>query len=149
MTPTNPSPWIIPGIVARLCELHTLDGKQKLAFSEICDTLNREFGTKLTRNAIVGRVHRLKLAFRPSPLKRIAGMTKVRIDAPILPIEAESCSNTPLTILQLRDGDCHWPLGPIMSRPPLEYCGQASIEGRPYCEEHCRQAYNAPLARWS
>jgi hypothetical protein len=145
-----PSPWLIPGIIARLCELHALDGKQKLSFSAIRDALNAEFGTALTRNAIAGCVHRVKLPCRPSPLKRIAEMTKVRIDAPIVPVEAQlPPTPTGLMILQLCEGVCRWPMGELLAYPPFVYCGHDVTPGRPYCGEHCTLAYHAPLVRWS
>ena len=74
----------------------------------------------------------------------------VRIDAPIVPYEAvRLAEDNALTIYQLGYGDCRWPLGEAMARPPFLYCGHAAIEGRPYCAAHCAKAYNAPQVRWA
>ena len=93
---TNPAlgPWVIPGINKRLRDLHARKGPKQLSMSQIRDILNAEFKTSLTRNAIVGRCHRMVLAARPSPLgnrflkKGVKPMKTVKVDAPIVPLEA-------------------------------------------------------------
>jgi len=45
-----------------------------------------------------------------------------------------------LTIYQLRDGSCRWPLGKTYDRPPFMYCGCPALLGRPYCAEHTAKA---------
>ena len=152
--------WLKPGLTERLIELHALGGAQQLSMSQMAEKLNSEFGTHLTRNAIVGRCHRLNLPPREAPIKRTypqprrkpgpKPMRIVRIDAPIMPREAEKLpEGNALTIYQLGYGDCRWPLGEAMARPPFLYCGHAAIDGRPYCAAHCRRAYNAPQVRWA
>jgi hypothetical protein len=147
-------PWLIAGINERLIELHARDGSAVMSMSMLAATLNKEFGLKLTRNAIVGRCHRLKLPAREAPIIRKPkpgpkSMKIVKIDAPIVPHEAiKPPEDNVLTIYQLGFGDCRWPLGEAMDRPPFLYCGQAALEGRPYCAAHCRQAYNTPRVSW-
>lgn len=38
-------------------------------FNEIAEVLNKRFGTTYSRNAVIGRAHRLKLPARESPIK--------------------------------------------------------------------------------
>ena len=68
------SDWLLPGINARLEQLHA-EGK---SFSAIRDVINAEFGTSLTRNAIIGRSHRLVLTPRPSPIKQAGPRIRTR-----------------------------------------------------------------------
>ena len=83
-----------------------------------------EIGNRLgvTKNAVVGKVHRLGLPKRGSPIKQ-----KPK-PAVIIGLEA------------LRPGMCSWPEG----EPGTEgfnFCGAPIVPGKPYCEEHCRRAY--------
>ena len=84
-------------------------------------------GSKIgvTKNAVVGKVHRLKLAKRGSPIKQ-----KIQ-PAEIINLEA------------LRPGMCRWPEG----EPGTEnfnFCGQPAIPDKPYCAAHCARAYVKP-----
>ena len=129
--------WLIPGINERLRELHARDGSAALSMSMLAAKLNEEFGTHLTRNAIVGRCHRLILAGTRGADRAQLSPTKVktrtetnadcvRIDAPIVPYEAvRLAEDNALTIYQLGYGDCRWPLGEALDRPPFLYCGHA------------------------
>jgi GcrA cell cycle regulator len=146
---TGPGPWLIPGITERLIELHGHTGPGALSASGIATALNTEFGTHLTRSSIISRAHRIGLAPRPAPIVRRTATPKIRVDTPIEPEEAIKPANGDgFTLFQLRDSDCHWPLGDIEQRPPFFYCGQVALEGRPYCAAHCRKAYNSPQMRW-
>ena len=152
---TNPAlgPWVIPGINKRLKDLHARKGPKQLSMSQIRDILNAEFKTSLTRNAIVGRCHRMVLAARPSPLgnrflkPKAKAMKTVKVDAPIVPLEALLPDERPqsgLTIYQTGNGDCKWPLGKADASPPFLYCGDPVMDDRPYCGTHCGIAYNVP-----
>lgn len=128
---------------------------ERLSFTDIAKAMNAEFGTTLTRNACIGKSHRLYLPIRgPHERQRKADNTKTggrkmrrktRVDAPSAPLEAEvSSGDEPLTIYQLREGDCHWPLGAMLDYPPFQYCGKPTDIGRSYCLDHCERAYNKP-----
>ena len=143
MSVTLNSSWDIPGVAARLFELHALKGTDYLSFSQIAEVINREFGTRFTRNAVVGRVHRLDLPGRPTgsfrkpkPAPR-PKMVKVRprVDAPTPPPEPRR-SEAGLTIYQLGWGDCRWILEPVDAWPPYTYCGAETAEGKSYCPVH-------------
>jgi hypothetical protein len=139
MIPAYDSPWLIPGINERLVELH---GYAHLTMLEIADRLSFEFEREIGRNSVIGRCRRLGLANRPNvppPGKK----KKVGVDAPIPP-EAPPIPPRHLTIYQLKDGVCHWPLGPMMDYPPFFYCGMPAGDGRSYCGEHHARAHGQP-----
>jgi len=154
MTPTSFGPWSLPGITQRLIELHGLSGVEQLSMEAIAQKLSKEFAVELTKNAVIGRSHRLRLELRdnvPFTRKKVERKMKPnrRVDAPIPPLEPTIKSgDETLTIYQLRDGDCHWPLGEMQDLPPFQFCGKESLFGRPYCQSHSRIAYNAPGKVW-
>ena len=153
------SPWDTPGITQRLRELHRLKGADELSMTEIAEQLNREFKTDFSRNSVIGRCHRINLARRPSVFnvhhakrrqeKMIPINRRVRVDAPIVPeIEVADVTSGALTILQLRNGVCRWPLGdPMETRPPYLYCGKPTAIECPYCKTHFERARGRMPAR--
>jgi GcrA cell cycle regulator len=87
-----------------------------LATSEI----GRLLGT--TKNAVVGKAHRLGLKKRQSPIKQKAKETTV------------------IKLEMLRAGMCCWPIGEP-GTPDFRFCGLPTVPGKPYCKEHCAIAY--------
>ena len=79
----------------------------------------------VTKNAVVGKVHRLKLPKRGSPIKQ-------------KPKPAEIIS-----LETLRPGMCCWPDGDPGTEE-FNFCGQPILEGKPYCAKHCARAYVKP-----
>jgi GcrA cell cycle regulator len=125
----------------------------------------------ITRNAVIGKVHRLGLSGRakspssaaPRPRKPRAPSQILRVSRPALrgntalaPMyeldiepEPELAENIiPLgqrcSILELSEDKCHWPIGDP-GTPDFFFCGGKTIEGLPYCGYHSRIAYQ-PLA---
>jgi GcrA cell cycle regulator len=84
-----------------------------------------EIGRRLgiSKNAVVGKAHRLALTPRPSPLKR----PPVR-HAPAAPAGSGSCS---------------WPSG-HPGEKDFGFCGKRPLAGKPYCAEHAAMAYVRP-----
>jgi GcrA cell cycle regulator len=84
----------------------------------------REIGLRLsvTKNAVVGKVHRLGLSKRQSPI----------IERPCVP--------EVIPLDKLTAGMCSWPDGEP-GTPSLRFCGKLSIPDKPYCAEHCARAY--------
>ena len=154
MTPD--SPWTLPGINQRLRELDALTGDEAMTMGEIAERLSFEFDVVITRNAAIGRRHRLNLPQRgPSPPPKARKrtekpkMTHIRVDAPIAP-ELPIVENTAagLDLLQLRSNSCRWPLGDLMeTRPPYLFCGKKALFDRPYCRAHYERAVGKPIAR--
>jgi GcrA cell cycle regulator len=124
----------------------------------------------ITRNAVIGKAHRLGLTGRPSPINnRSVGVSRPRpprrprvehvpvpravATAPVVhqhrhveppPVELEDMPGA--TILTLTDRICKWPIGDPR-HPDFHFCGRASAEGLPYCGEHARRAYQPPARR--
>ncbi len=111
---------------------------------------------KVSRNVVLGKVHRLKLEARPSPIKkRSSGVplfeAPVRLPGPRPGIrEQRENARPPATSvpgilgsrsfrLTAQDG-CKWPIGDP-TRPSFHFCQQQRVGGRPYCAEHIAIAY--------
>jgi GcrA cell cycle regulator len=117
-----------------------------------------ELGGGVTRSAVIGKVHRLKLEKRagiaaPQKPKRngnkgqpkaiaIQHRAETRILPPRpLPVEEDGVDVTHLLgILQINEHTCKWPIG-----DPLEagfgFCGEHTREGSRYCRKHHRRAH--------
>jgi GcrA cell cycle regulator len=95
----------------RVDELKKLWNEGKTA-SQIADELGH-----VTRNAVIGKAHRLGLSSRPSPIKRKTF---------VLPTTNERM--------------CQWPIGDP-GESGFHFCDHVASAGRPYCHEHCVQAY--------
>ena len=147
---------VIPGLSQRLIELHALTGARMLSMGQIAEKLNAEFHTEITRNAVIGRCRRIGLTGRipgTPRSKKVRAPKRVasKPDAPIAPIRLRQVAspdavkrrrNESLSIYQLREDDCHWPLGAVDDYPPFQYCGKPSLFGRPYCPVHHKRAHN-------
>jgi GcrA cell cycle regulator len=125
--------------------------EENLTFEEIARRLTDQFGLPFSKNACVGRAHRMRLPPRPERPKvhrKLKGKTMpIRIDAPILPPEAQRAPNGhDLTIYQLHAGDCRYPSDE--ARPPYTYCGHPTESGLSYCPNHCKIVYHAPNKKW-
>jgi GcrA cell cycle regulator len=145
---------------------HWMEGKSA---SQIATLL----GQGLTRNAVIGKVHRLGLAARaktPSTAgshprqpashaprrhaapraavahRAVRGATALAIAPQTLaepdPEAFESVvlpMSLRVTIVELKEAMCRWPLGDPAS-PEFRYCG-SHVSERPYCAYHCGLAY--------
>lgn len=76
----------------------------------------------VTRNAVIGKAHRLGLSQRPQPVKR-------KLEPAPMPSRSER--------------SCQWPIGHPGS-DGFKFCGKTASAGRPYCDEHCQVAYRRP-----
>ncbi|WP_232628634.1 GcrA family cell cycle regulator [Methylobacterium sp. Leaf118] len=136
----------------------------------------------ISRNAVIGKVHRLGLAGRVKPIgpapvngRRRDEDAAVEIEAvlaaeePTLPeppaiVTHRPAPNFPLepvpappqpvalavservTIMDLRDSMCRWPMGDPTS-PDFRFCGGRAITGLPYCTQHAQVAYQPAAER--
>jgi GcrA cell cycle regulator len=118
----------------------------------------------VTRNAVIGKVHRLGLSGRatpsqPSPVAFKPPRTRPAAPAPVVhrraapqPALEESRAApevrlTPLieepgaaTVLTLGRHMCKWPIGDPSSSE-FTFCGRRAADERPYCVEHAKLAY--------
>jgi GcrA cell cycle regulator len=125
----------------------------------------------VTRNAVIGKVHRLGLSGRgkaksaspqrakkpsrtpsaPAPIPQptatgpIALASSPRAPQPV--VEADDVvvpMSERVTIMDLRESMCRWPMGDP-TKPEFRFCGARSVTGLPYCTHHARIAYQ-PVA---
>ncbi|HYA80303.1 MAG TPA: GcrA family cell cycle regulator [Methylocystis sp.] len=138
-------------------------------------------GPDTTRNAVIGKIHRLGLADRSSSATVAPSAPRVRAPRPtrappaaarvsgagavmgnvalalapqlaivadpeqqydvVVPITAR------VTLLELRDAMCRWPIGDPSS-PEFRFCGVKSTSGSgPYCRHHAAVAYQPAQER--
>lgn len=121
----------------------------------------------VTRNAVIGKVHRLGLAGRATPsrpAKRPRPVARPRIingsglanrprpqHAPYLalvpqlePLKAEDGSVT--TVLTLSDSVCRWPIGDP-GEASFAFCGRGIGAAGPYCLDHAQAAFQPAQPR--
>ena len=113
-----------------------------------------------TKNAVVGKAHRIGLERRPSPIRRTAVKPdRKKARSPIVPklnfdaINEESKEtlkpqqNFNPTIKNLFTNHtkrgCEWPEG-HPDESDFKFCGKDRFEDKPYCLDHCAVAYVIP-----
>jgi len=122
----------------KIDKLQKLWGKG-LTASQIAEKL----GGGITRNAVIGKAHRLKLPSRPSPVKA----EPVKVAPPPAPEAREEVSDSKKTsLLDLTEQTCKWPIG-HPGDADFYFCGKPSRPGVPYCPDHCLMAFQAQLPR--
>jgi GcrA cell cycle regulator len=103
-------------------------GRLKKLWSEGLTT--GEIGKRLgvSKNAVVGKAHRLGLKGRPSPIKRQTKTVEPKKETRIF------------TLTDLSAQTCRWPIGDP-KHEDFRFCGKPVAPGKPYCGEHCAVAY--------
>lgn len=116
----------------------------------------------VTRNAVIGKAHRLKLSNRVSPIqqnkKPVAGKPVDRKGekkaAQVIASAASSVSNDAgspavsthreklYALTDLGPRMCRWPVGDPREKA-FGFCGDSCVSGLPYCAEHAKVAYQA------
>ena len=87
----------------------------------------------ITKNAVVGKAHRLTLPPRPSPIRCQPGRT---ISSSITP---RPTSAQPMRA-GLRVSACCWPIGEP-GTAAFRFCDHEALHGKPYCRDHAQIAY--------
>jgi GcrA cell cycle regulator len=138
----------------------------------------------VSRNAVIGKVHRLGLSGRgkaPAPGANVGGAPAARPKPKPVPRtpsaptavqaadpEPEALDDEPgvtltphfatqadlpavpvserVTIMELRESMCRWPLGDP-TKPDFRFCGGRAITGLPYCSHHAQIAYQPATER--
>ncbi|MCB9988239.1 MAG: gcrA cell cycle regulator family protein [Rhodospirillales bacterium] len=102
----------------------------------------------VTRNAVIGKAHRLKLSNRVSPIQqntkkvtsKIAVEEKPKAARLAKPVMRDPVKTDGVTMAELTPKMCRWPMGDPKSAD-FRFCGCNSVPSMPYCEEHARMAY--------
>lgn len=129
----------------------------------------------ITRNAVIGKVHRLGLSGRikgtaparprkarseapaPRPASRPTTIGNTALAHALEPVMEAAPAPAPVadnvvplsqrcSIMNLTEATCRWPVG----EPGTEsfyFCGARSATGMPYCTHHARMAYQPNLDR--
>jgi GcrA cell cycle regulator len=127
----------------------------------------------ITRNAVIGKVHRLGLSGRAKSASAAAShQRKARSSSYALRMSRASIhGNTALahvydydakatpelieniipigqrrSLTDLTEQTCHWPIGDPGSSDFI-FCGGNTVAGQPYCAYHCRIAYRPAAGR--
>ncbi len=104
----------------------------------------------ISKNAVVGKAHRLGLVARPSPLRREMAPNEPRPPertapertVPERPVVA-AVPPPPVRAAparSLRSSACCWPIGEP-GTPSFRFCDGDALAGKPYCAEHAQLAY--------
>ena len=113
-----------------------------------------------TKNAVVGKAHRIGLERRPSPIRRTAVKPdRKKARSPIIPkldfenkpIEKQEIQNNRITfqpvvselLVKKAKRGCEWPKG-HPDESDFHFCGKDRFEDKPYCLKHCAVAYIIP-----
>ena len=129
----------------------------------------------VTRNAVIGKVHRLGLSGRatssrsssPRPRRThvpragrassllfgTRGATALKpyyeAEPDLAPAPLEELViplNERASIMTLKEAMCRWPIGDP-GEPEFHFCGRKTCASLPYCEHHARMAYQPVQAR--
>lgn len=126
-----------------------------------CSIIAGELGNGLTRNAVIGKLHRLGLServtvpkiskprapsisigrmYRPRPkTDRVASVPKMKTYR--LPEELPAPPDCePVDFFDVKDGLCRWPLGDPLT-DEFKFCGATCEITTTYCRYHARMAY--------
>ena len=112
-----------------------------------------------TKNAVVGKAHRIGLERRPSPIRRTAVKPdRKKARSPIVPtLKFETSKEESKEVLnhltfqpavknlftnKTKRG-CEWPDG-HPDESDFKFCGKDRFEDKPYCIDHCAVAYVIP-----
>ena len=118
----------------------------------------------VTRNAVIGKVHRLGLSGRATPAKPQRGcdseiveddqpsasLARTEIERLIVEPEfvapAVLSSGDMATVATLKGNMCKWPIGDP-AKDDFHFCGQSAPAGKPYCAYHAQLAFQPATQR--
>jgi GcrA cell cycle regulator len=143
-----------------------------LSYAEAACAINARFNTAYTRNAALGRARRLGLADpqprstvgKPAGVPDIAAHLAVEARTPALPwpvpvfkptkpVKLRCVEIEPrlLSLVELQQGDCHYPYGGDEEGEAITFCGHPCRAGSSYCAPHfhlCRDPIVPPEPAW-
>ncbi len=161
---------IAPWTAERVERLRTF-----VATGMTCSQIAAEIG--VTRNAVIGKIHRLGLSTERPAAGAAAGAAPagscpqrarrprlsarrqlLRLVSPAAPSGTSEivCEPVPVdsaqncSLLELTQGKCRWPLsngGNDSAAADFVFCGNETAAGFSYCAGHARMAYRLPARR--
>lgn len=117
---------------------------QGLSATQIAREINKTHGGSKSRNAVLGKVHRLKLTNRETPSAPTIRARAVKAVS-AKPRVLRSVAAAPPPVVLPGHKQCKWPIGDP-GQVGFHFCSSQNIirpDGResPYCEEHTDLAY--------
>lgn len=120
----------------------------------------------VTRNAVIGKVHRLGLSGRAAPAKPKSVVTESprlaqsedtaapRAGLERKPVRSVLRDLPPITdiglgratVSSIGNNQCKWPIGDPAS-DDFHFCGQPTTGGKPYCAYHVQLAFQPSIPR--
>ncbi len=101
----------------------------------------------ITRNAVIGKAHRLGLSGRMKSKSKVSSVSIVRKrkmpvnkNSKIIELTTSVEPMNPTSFADIKDGLCRWPLGEPEDLG-FKFCGRKCAEGMIYCTEHHSLAY--------
>lgn len=104
----------------------------------------------VTRNAVIGKVHRLGLAGRATPAAPKPKITS-KFEEPVskstnLGLDQLYPGLDKPTVSSIGGNQCKWPIGDPTSED-FHFCGQPAVDGKPYCAYHSQIAFQPNTVR--
>ena len=101
-----------------------------------------EIGRRLgvTKNSVVGKVHRLGLKKRQSPIRQASTAPRPK---QVKTAKSKTVVKPPASSVKMEEltsSMCCWPEGEP-GTDNLHFCGQQVVDDKPYCDAHCARAY--------
>lgn len=120
--------------------------------SEIAEQMSARLQSPVSRNAVIGRLHRagIRLGRQPTtaprkPRKPREQRKPLRVvepkpaPKPAQPVVKRRCDDiATVVLLELQPHHCRWPVGDP-GTPGFGFCGDARVEGTPYCAGYNRR----------
>lgn len=114
----------------------------------------------VTRNAVIGKVHRLGLSGRAAPAKPKAVHPEPKEAAPVMeapqraPLRSvlrdlppiTELGGSRMTVSSIGTDQCKWPIGDPASED-FHFCGQGATGGKPYCAYHSQLAFQPSTSK--
>lgn len=98
----------------------------------------------VTRNAVIGKAHRLNLSKRVSPIQTNRKQkANPKIDTP-----SHVSKGNSISLLELKERSCRWPNGDP-KKSDFSFCGVDALPGLPYCAEHAAVAYQGSSKKFN
>ena len=108
----------------------------------------------VSKNAVVGKAHRLGLNSRPSPIRRGEDDNVADSETPTQKTAEKKKDTKPVaakkitakekkkffTVNDLTASSCRWPIGDPKDED-FHFCGKEALPDKPYCAEHAAIAY--------